>query len=234
MPSEMLTITFCKVENCIDELFNIETDEFETNELTTEDNIITGDYHYEPNTRFGNPKTTEGELYLDKESNLVGVVTNSDRLKGKTIINEVDDSINGLVHAPKYPQESSTQFYRTFGFNGYTTSFREDLSDYKLGTEPQSIEPDKIMEERAMYSTQNPDDDWLNKITEELIEEGHYISNMDCVLEEDGRIYSFCNPMRLTGITENNWDNKLRGLVFKRMNELINNNVPTAYQLLNK
>lgn len=234
MANKMLTITFFEIEDCIDELFNIKTDEFETNKLTTEDNIIIGRYNYEPNTRFGNPNTTDDVLYLDQESNLVGVVTHSDRPKGETIINEIDDSVDGLVYAPKYSQDSSTQFYRTFGFNGYTTSFREDLRNYNHNTDPRYIEPDEIMEERAMHSRRNPSDDWLDEITEELIENGHYVSNMDCILEEDGNSYSFCNPMRLTGIPENELDDELRNLIFKRMKQLINDNVPTVNEVLDE
>lgn len=230
MTSEILTITFVTIEQEEDQnnLIDLETDDFTTKKVGSDESFTIVKYTYEPNTTFGSSSKSTGKLYIDKESDLVGVLTYNDYPKGDTIIREIDENIDGLVYTPKYTQEASAQFYSTFGFNGYTTSFREDVKDYSIHSEPRYVEPDEIMKERAMNSDRNPSDNWLAEITDELIESDYFVSSMDCMFEENGDSYSFSNPMRVTGIKEGDWHKELQELIFKRMKELIRNNVPTV------
>lgn len=228
----MRTITFAVTDNPSD-LFDVDTDEITTERTDTDGNLVIGEYEYESEPAFGSSTTADGELYWDQDSGLVALVTYHDRPKATTLFRKFGEATGSELNAPEYPQEASAQFYQTFGFNGYTTSFREGLMDYGLHSDYQYIEPDEKMKERAMHSRRDPSDDWLDEITNELIEDGYYVSSMDCMFEEDGGSYSFSNPMRVTGIPADEWDTDLRDLIFQRMAELYTNNVPTTDEVLN-
>lgn len=233
MKDPMRTITFGKIAGNKKDLLEIDTDELRISELHKDKNIRVCKYEYESNPMFGSPTTESSEIYVQNSSNLIGIITYHSRPKGEKIIRKINDALGGFIHSPKYKQEASAQFYRTFGFNGYTTSFREDLMNYSIQSKPRYVEPDEIMESRAMNTRRNPSDEWLDEITSELIDDGYYVSSMDCILEENGESLSFSNPMRFTGIRENEWDSDLRDLIFKRMNQLLNNNVPSVNEVLN-
>jgi hypothetical protein len=226
----MRTVTF-GVTDDLDALYGIDGDEITTTEVEETETVRTGIYSYESDPSFGSPTAAEGELYVDTETDLFAIVTYHDRPKATQIFRTMEEATSLTISAPTYPQEASAQFYRTFGFNGYTTSFRDDIRTYDLDSSYQYIEPDEQMKEAAMHSNRNPSDDWLDEITNNLIEEGHYVSSMDCMLEENGGSYSFSNPMRITGIPEDEWNTNLLELIFERMRQLYQNNVPTIEEI---
>lgn len=228
----MRTITFGKFVGKKDLLFNLELDCIRTERKEFDGHIITGEFEYTSDPAFGSSTSSNGEIYLNPQTDLVGFVTYYDRPKATKIIRSINDELGCPIHAPKYEQEASAQFYKTFGFNGYTTSFREDLKDYSIHSSFKYIEPDEIMERRAMNSRRNPSEEWLEEITSEFIDDGYYVSSMDCTLKENGGNYSFSNPMRLTAIKEKDWDKNLRNLIFKRMNQILKNDVPTVDEVL--
>lgn len=227
----MKTITFA-VTNDHSSIFGVETDEITTEKVEETDSLHIGQYDYESDPEFGSPTTANGELYADTETNLIAIITHHDNPKAKQLFRKLEEAIEPEITAPEYPQEASAQFYNTFGFNGYTTSFREDLMDYGLHASHQYIEPEERMKEAAMHSRRNPSDDWVDEIANELLEDGYYVSSMDCMFEEDGNSYSFSNPMRVTGIPADEWTETLRDLLFKRMRQLYTNSVPTTDEVL--
>jgi len=239
MRDPMRTITFGITETPSD-IFGLslgendeESDVMITEETGSVGSIITGTYEYESEPLFGSQTTADGELYWDSNTELVAIVTYHDRPKEERLFETISEGLDDPISAPEYPQEASAQFYRTFGFNGYTTSFREDLRDYGIDSSFQYIEPDERMEESAMHSRRNPSDEWLEEITNDLIEDGYYVASMDCMLEENGDSLSFSNPMRITGISNDYWSDELLEIIFTRMNELYTNTVPTIDEVVN-
>lgn len=230
--SRRITLTFAVADDP-PALFDTDGEKISTEQTDSDSEVTFGEYEYTSSPAFGgNSSTSEGELYWKNDTNLVAVVTYSDQPKGKTLFRELSEETDTDVSAPEYPQEASTQFYRTFGFNGYTTSFREGLMDYSYESSYQSIEPEEILKERAMGSRRRSSDDWLDEITEELTEDGYYVSSMDCMFEENGNQYMFTNPMRVASIPKDEWDDDLLRLIFQRMEELHNNEVPTVEEVL--
>lgn len=230
MRDPMRTLTFAVAENH-DALFGVDGENITIRQTREDGDLRVGDYEYESEAMFGSPTTADGEIYADTQTDLFCIVTYHDNPKATTLFRKLAEDAGVDISAPEYPQEASAQFYHTFGFNGYTTSFREGLMDYGYDSSYQYIEPDEKMEERAMHSRRDPSDDWLDEITNELIEDGYYVSSMDLVFEENGDGYSFSNPMRVTSIPEDEWDTDLRNLIFTRMRQLYNNEVPTVEEV---
>lgn len=228
----MKTITFAVTDNQ-SAVFGVETDEITTEQKGEEDQMRIGEYEYESDPAFGSPTTANGELYADMDTNLIAIITHHDNPKAKQLFRKLEDTIETDITAPEYPQEASEQLYRTFGFNGYTTSLRSDLMDYGLHASPNYIDPEERMREAAMHSRRDPSDDWVDEIANDLLEDGHYVSSMDCMFEDDGDSYSFSNPMRITGIPADEWTDALRNLLFERMRQLYTNTVPTTEEVLN-
>lgn len=224
------TLTFA-VTDTPEALFGVENDQFTTRKTGSENGIVLGEYEYESEDSFGGSIEADGELYWDDTNNLIAIVTYHDNPKPTTLFRRLSEATDTEISAPEYPQEASEQFYHTFGFNGYTTSFREDLRTYGPHSSYQYIEPDEKMENQATHSRRNPSDEWLEEITNDLAED-HYVALMDFVLEENGNSYSFSNPMRITGIPEDEFDMSLLKLIFQRMNELYENRVPTTEEVL--
>lgn len=224
------TLTFA-VTDSPEDVFGIDGDQISTERTGTDSGIVCGEYEYESEPAFGSPTESDGELYWDDTNDLIAIVTYHDHPKPRTLFREFEDEAGVELSAPEYPQEASEQFFHTFGFNGYTTSFRTDLRDYSPSSSYEYIEPDEVMKERAMGSRRNPSDDWLDEITEDFAED-HYVSSMDLVLEENGDSLTFSNPMRITGIPEEEFDSRMLSLVFQRMNELYENRVPTTDEVL--
>lgn len=226
----MRTLTFAVTDDP-NALFGVNGDEITTKQTGEDGDLLVGEFEYESEPSFGSSTTAEGELYIDTKTNLFAIVTYHDRPKATTLFRKLEEDANIEISAPEYPQEASADFYNTFGFNGYTTSFREDLMDYGLHSSPHYIKPDERMEERAMHSRRSPSEELLEEITNELIEDGYYVSSMDLVFEENGDSYSFSNPMRISGLKADEWDADLRDLIFQRMRELYNNEVPTVEEV---
>lgn len=226
------TITFAKSNVNPDSLLNVKTEELEISQMNKEDAMYIGEYQYESDPQFGSPTEDSGEIYFDVNAGLIGIVTRYSNPGGDRLIRTINENLDASVTAPEYSQNASAQFYRTFGFNGYTTTFREDLKDYSLDSNPYTHDPEETMRERAMHSRKNPSDDWLDNITEEFIDDReYYVAYMDCVLEEDGCSLTFSNPMQISSIPEDEWGEELRDLIFERMNQLVQNNIPTVEQV---
>jgi hypothetical protein len=225
------TITFAITDNPSD-IFNADTDEITTEQNATENNKVIGTYDYQSEPRFGTQTTANGELYWDKTRGLIALTTYNDHPKPSVLFRTLENALDISIDAPTYPQEAAAQFFQTFGFNGYTTSFREDLTDYTLSSNPaRYIKPESELQERAMHSNRDASDDWLEEITNEFLED-HYISSMDCMLQENGHIYTFQQPMQFTGIPDSEWTTELRDLIFQRMKELRDNEVPTTEDVI--
>jgi hypothetical protein len=231
MQSKTCSITFATTDNQ-SKLLNINGDEITTKNTQEETNIKTAEYEYESDPMFGTPTTETGKLYIDHKTNLFAILTHNDRPKPETIFRKLSKEVDIDISAPTYPQEASKQFYETFGFNGYTTSFRKDLRKYTPENSSfQYIRPEEELKERAMNSRRQPGDDWLEEITNEYLENGYYVSSMDCILEQNCNQYSFTNPMSIAGIPENELSTELTQTVFERMRELHTNNVPTVNEV---
>lgn len=227
------SITFGVVENGdIEALLSMEGEPLSFTKTDEEKDRIFGEYSYRSDPQFGTPSESENEFVYDGVLEVVGLVTEHDRPKPETMFRKVEDETGVEITAPEYPASASHDFYRTYGFNGYTTSFRENIRTYDYSSSYTYIKPDERAEEQAMHSRTRMSDDLVGEVVEDLIDQGYYVSSMDMVLEEDGGSISFSNPLRFTGITEEEWSRETLHLVCDIATELVTDNVKTVEEVL--
>jgi hypothetical protein len=191
-----------------------------------------GEYRYESEPIFGSSEEAHGEFVL-QDDGLFGIVKTSDRPKADSIFRTLNQDGSFSVRAPQYSASSSHQFYNTYGFNGYTTSFRENLRTYDLNAEFRYIEPEEKARKRAMHKNRTRmSDDLVDKMADELIRDEYYVSSMDMALSEDGPNARFSNPLEIGGIKQDEWNKEVFGLVIKRANELWKDEVKTTEEVL--
>lgn len=204
----------------------------------TEDNLTFGRFKFERDSMFGSPTEERGQFVYREDDGLLGVVTEGDQPKPETIFRLINEDKNVSLHVsePEYPPEASHKFFETYGFNGYTTDFREEHRSNKFGLQsepPTWVSPEEIAEERAMHSQKNRmSDDLVDEITEELMEKGYYVSNMDMNLSENSPNVRFSNPLQFSGIKNEEFNRETLKLIVKRATELLENNVKSVEEVL--
>lgn len=227
-------ITFGCVEGDIESLFEGEFERYSFEKVSTETGRIFGEYHYESEALFGSPTTIDDKFVYDTRTNLLGLVQESDRPKPGKMFRDLteDDSTALTISAPEYPPEASHQFYRTYGGNGYTTSFRDDLREYTLDSSFNYAEPEEIAKERTNSTRQTMSENLVEEVTEELIDNNMYVALMDVTLQENGDVLRFSNPMSVSGIRKDNFNNSRLHLICDRMQELVEDNVKSVEEVL--
>lgn len=221
----------------VDGPFPTDTEHTQFSVEDDEGGLTFGRFEFEREGMFGSPTEAEGQFVYREEDGLLGIVTEGDRPKPETIfrlINE-DEEANLQVNEPEYPVEASHEFFETYGFNGYTTDFREEhrLNRFGLQSNPDWVDPEDMAEERAMHSSRTRmSDDLVDEITQELIDDGYYVANMDMKLAENGANVRFSNPLQFGGIKEEEFDHETLRLIIQRATELLENEVKTVEEVL--
>lgn len=222
------TVTFGKIHGNISHLFDVDSERISFDRDTEEEGRIFGQFEYESEARLGSPTTSEGMFVIDMDLKILGLVTETDRPKPESIFRDISENSSIDITAPEYPAEASHDFYRTYGFNGYTTSFRDDIRDYSYDSSFQYVKPDERAQELAMHSRKQMSDDFVEEITEELIDKGMYIASMDIALSEDMTGgYSFTNPLQFV-IPEDEFGRDIIHLICRRAGELLRNEVKSV------
>lgn len=191
-----------------------------------------GSFSYEESSTFGDIIVTEGEILYNTEYNLLGFIRTSMKPKTESIIRYLNDSPNLHLKAPEYEQEAITDFYRTYSFNGYTVSFRTDIADYTFDSNYQYVKPEETAKERAMMSKSiQMSDDLVNKVAEEFIKKGYFISSMDITLHKNGPQVGFSTPLRISRIKKNELNKENILLIVERVKEILDNNVKSIEEV---
>ena len=220
--------------NTINKTKTINSD-FEYKFVKNNDNILMGYFRYEPTVRFGNPKNTEGELIFDTKNKLLGFIRTQYKPSTESIVRKLNDTDGLQIDAPKYTQKAITDFYNTYGFNGYAVTFRKNIKTYDYDSTFSYIEPEEKAKEKAMYDKfETMSDELVNEITNNLINDGYFINSMDIMLTEDGPRARFSSPLRITSIPEEEWDDKLLFIILNRVREITTNSVKTIEEVLDK
>lgn len=187
-----------------------------------EEGRVFGEYRYEKEAQFGTASTAEDTFVYDTETELFGLINNSDSPSHKRMFRVIREDVGVGLYAPEYPASTSHEFYREYGFSsGFSVSFCRCLKKYELNSGCTTVNPEDKAENILMDTNRTNLEDVVGEVVEELIDDGLYVDYMRVDLEEDpdDRV-KFTNPLGFLGFSRDSGREKLH-LLCERAGEFV-------------